>query len=57
MLTNKKETKRAIKAAVDQKKKIPDEYWVGGSFKKRIDLFWQKQKKEKKRLKAKYDAI
>ena len=44
ILTNEKETKRAIKAATDQAKKIPDEYWVGGSFKKRINLFWKKQK-------------
>ena len=49
ILTNEKETERAIKAAVDQAKKIPDEYWIGNSFKKGIDLFWQKQKKVKKK--------
>ena len=49
-LTNEKETKRAIKAASDQAKKIADEYWIGkGNFKKGIDLFWQKQKQFKKR--------
>jgi|TARA_R100001594_G_scaffold1645_1_gene7016 hypothetical protein len=48
ILTNEKETKRAIKAAVDQAKKvkkIPDEYWVGTNFKKGIDLYWKKRKK------------
>ena len=50
ILTNEKETERAIKAAVDQAKKIPDEYWIGkGNFKKGIDLFWQKQKQDKKK--------
>ena len=50
ILTNEKETTRAIKAASDQAKKIPDEYWSGkGNFKKGIDLFWQKQKQFKKR--------
>ena len=56
IFTNKKETKKAIKAAVDQAKKIPDEYWIGGSFKKRIDLFWKKQKKDKKKWKEIYDG-
>ena len=53
ILTNKKETKRAIKAAVDQfikSLKIPDEHWIAkGNFKKGIDLFWQKQKQDKKK--------
>ena len=56
IFTNKKETKKAIKAAVDQAKKIPNEYWIGGSFKKRIDLFWKKQKKDKKKWKEKHDG-
>jgi|TARA_B100002003_G_scaffold220589_1_gene222995 hypothetical protein len=56
IFTNKKETKKAIKAAQDQARKIPDEYWIGGSFKKRIDLFWQKQKKERKKWKEKHDG-
>ena len=55
VITNEKETKRAIKAASDQAKKIPDEYWIGGNFKKGINLFWEKQKKEKKKWKAKHD--
>ena len=54
ILTNEKETTRAIKAASDQAKKIPDEYWIGGNFKKGIDLFWKKQKEEKKKWKAKH---
>ena len=50
ILTNEKETARAIKAASDQAKKIPDEYWIGkGNFKKGINLFWQKQKQDKKK--------
>ena len=50
MIANKKETARAIKAASDQAKKIPDEYWIGkGNFKKGINLFWQKQKQDKKK--------
>ena len=53
MITNGKETKRAIKAAIDNAKKIPNEYWIGNSFKKRIDLFWEKQKKEKRKWRSK----
>ena len=35
VFTNEKETKRAIKAAVDQAIKIPDEHWIAkGNFKK-----------------------
>ena len=55
MIKNEKETKRAIKASVDQAKKIKDEYWIGENFKKGINLFWEKQKKEKKKWKAKHD--
>ena len=55
MIINEKETKRAIKASVDQAKKIPDEYWIGGNFKKEINLFWEKQKNEKKKWKTKHD--
>ena len=54
VITNEKENKRAIKAAVDQAKKIPDEYWIGGNFKKRINLFWEKQNGEQKKWKAKH---
>lgn len=55
MIKNEKETKRAIKAAVDQAKKIPDEYWIAkGNFEKGINLFWEKQKKERKKWKAKH---
>ena len=49
MITNKKETRRAIKAAVDQAKKVrPIEYTInkGNSFKKRIDAYWKKQKEK-----------
>ena len=53
ILTNHKETKRAIKAAVNQfikSLKIPDEHWIAkGNFKKGINLFWQKQKRDKKK--------
>ena len=55
VLTNETENKRAIKASVDQAKKNKDEYWIAkGNFKKGINLFWQKQKKEKKKWKAKH---
>ena len=54
MITNKKETVAAIRAAVDQAKKIPKEYWIGTNFKKAINLFWEKQKKQKKKWEAKY---
>jgi len=50
MITNKKQTAAAIKAAVDQAKKVrPIEYTIkkGNSFKKRIDAYWKKQKEVK----------
>lgn len=50
MITNKKQTTGAIKAAVDQAKKVrPLEYTIkkGNSFKKRIDTYWKKQKELK----------
>ena len=46
MITNKRETVKAIKAAVDQAKKVrPIEYTIkkGNSFKKRIDAYWKKR--------------
>ena len=49
MITNKKQTASAIKAAVDQAKKVrPIEYTIkkGNSFKKRIDVYWKKQKEK-----------
>ena len=49
MITNKKQTAGAIKAAVDQAKKVrPIEYTIkkGNSFKKRIDAYWKKQKEK-----------
>ena len=45
-MNNKKETARAIKAAVDQAKKVrPTEYTIkkGNSFKKRIDAYWKRR--------------
>jgi len=53
---NQKETDRAIKAAVDQAKKVrPIEYTIkrGNSFKKSIDAYWKRrnEKKEKKTTK------
>ena len=48
-ITNKKQTAAAIKAAVDQAKKVrPIEYTIkkGNSFKKRIDAYWKKQKEK-----------
>jgi hypothetical protein len=44
----------AYKKSFKKIKKIPDEYWIGGSFKKRINLFWEKQKKERKKWKEIY---
>tara|TARA_Y100000310_G_scaffold308352_1_gene351354 strand:+ start:532 stop:693 length:162 start_codon:yes stop_codon:yes gene_type:complete len=49
MITNKRQTAAAIKAAVDQAKKVrPIEYTIkkGNSFKKRIDAYWKKQKEK-----------
>ena len=46
LFTNEKETKRAIKAAVDQAKKVkPIEYTIkkGNSFKKSIDAYWKRR--------------
>jgi len=46
VLTNQKETDRAIKAAVDQAKKVrPIEYTIkkGNSFKKSIDAYWKRR--------------
>jgi hypothetical protein len=43
---NQKETDRAIKAAVDQAKKVkPIEYTIkkGNSFKKSIDAYWKRR--------------
>ena len=50
LITNKKQTAGAIKAALDQAKKArPIEYTIkkGNSFKKRIDAYWKKQKEKK----------
>ena len=44
LFTNQKETDRAIKAAVDQAKKVkPIEYTIkkSNSFKKSIDAYWK----------------
>ncbi len=55
IFTNKKETKKAIKAAVDQAKKIPNEYWIErGNFTKGINLYWKKQKKERRLWRLKH---
>ena len=46
LFTNQKETDRAIKAAVDQAKKVkPIEYTIkkGNSFKKSIDAYWKRR--------------
>ena len=56
LFMNQKETDRAIKAAVDQAKKVrPIEYTIkrGNSFKKSIDAYWKRrnEKKEKKTTK------
>ena len=48
-MNNKKQTVAAIKAAVDQAKKVrPIEYTIkkGNSFKKQIDAYWRKQKEK-----------
>ena len=55
---NQKETDRAIKAAVDQAKKVkPIEYTIkkGNSFKKSIDAYWKRrnEKKENERTRIK----
>ena len=45
-ITNKKQTVAAIKAAVDQAKKVRAiEYTIkkGNSFKKRIDAYWKRR--------------
>ena len=55
---NQKETDRAIKAAVDQAKKVRSiEYTIkkGNSFKKSIDAYWKRrnEKKENERTRIK----
>jgi len=46
LITNKKQTAAAIKAAVDQAEKVrPIEYTIkkGNSFKNRIDAYWKRR--------------
>ena len=53
---NQKETDRAIKAAVDQAKKVrPIEYTIkrGNSFKKSIDAYWKRRNEKKEKNKTK----
>ena len=50
LFMNQKETDRAIKAAVDQAKKVRSiEYTIkkGNSFKKSIDAYWKRRNEKK----------